>query len=88
MPEAAEAATKAEAALNSSSSSVLSTPSQSLSLALPPSVEPSWEGRRGSAGNGVAGAGAAAVGEDGGERVMRRLSSLKAITVEMSLATR
>lgn len=31
---------------------------------------------------------AAAVGEAGGERVMRRLSSLKAMTVEMSLATR
>ena len=71
---------------------MLSTPSQSLSL--PPSLEtsPQWEGFGGAAGAGVSRRAveweaAAVMGEAGGERVMRRLSSLKAMTVEMSLAT-
>lgn len=66
VPDKADAAIKVEAALNSSSSSALSTPSQSLSL--PPLVEASGDG--GIRGEALRGAEwrPAAVGRTEGER--------------------
>jgi hypothetical protein len=81
-----EATTKAEAVLNSLSSSVLSTPSQSMLLETTSSSPQEGAARGGVSGRG--GEREAAVGEAGGERMIWRLSSLKATTMDMSLATR